>query len=888
MPEAQPVPGATYRVQLHAGFGFEDAAGLAGYLADLGVTHLYCSPILQAAAGSTHGYDVVDHSHLSADLGGAEAFGRLADELGRRGLGLVVDIVPNHMATAGRANAWWWEVLEDGPSSLYAGYFDIDWDPPEAKLRQRVLVPILGDHYGRVLERGELRLCRRDSEFTVAYFEHEAPLSPRTLDELLADAAGSAGASAEVLGALARAFGGLPLASATDRDSVAQRHRDKHRLSGELEALLREQPDAARALDGVLDRVNADPDRLDALLQRQNYRLAHWRVAGAELDYRRFFDVPGLIGLRVEQPVVFEDTHRLILELVRSGRVDGLRVDHPDGLRDPGGYLRRLREASGGTWMVVEKILEGDESLPEDWVAAGTTGYEFLNLAGGLFIDPAGEMAMTELYRGLTGDTDSFEETALTAKREIMASSLATDVERLTAAFVEVCETRRRFRDFTRPELRDCLRETLAAMPVYRTYVEAGGRAGTEDAERIRSAVELARSRRTELDPELFELLEGILLGRHRAPVDIELAQRFQQLSGPVMAKGVEDTAFYRYARLLALNEVGGDPARFGVEAEAFHRHNAMVQDRWPMTLLATSTHDTKRSEDVRTRLALLSEMPSEWGDAVRRWSELAARHRREGFTDPRAEYVLFQTMVGAHPIGSDRLVDYMLKATREAKLATSWTQPDEGYEAAMTKLVEGLCGDPDFTSDLDAFVSGLVEPGRVNSLALVTLKLTSPGVPDIYQGTEGWDLSLVDPDNRRAVDHAGLAGLLSEVGSASAPSFGPGGDGAAKLFLIQRLLRLRAAEPASFSAGSTYSPLWATGPRAQHALAYLRGERVAVVVPRLVLGLARSGGWAGTSLGLPAGDWVDCLTGAAWSGPAPVELAGLLDQFPVAVLVRR
>ena len=887
MPEARSAPGATYRVQLHAGFGFEAAAGLADYLSDLGVTHLYCSPILQAAPGSTHGYDVVDHSRLSAELGGAEAFDCLVEEMGQRGLGLVVDIVPNHMATAGRANAWWWDVLEDGPSSLYAGYFDIDWDPPEAKLRQRVLVPILGDHYGRVLDRGELRLCRRGSAFTVAYFEHQVPLSPRTLDELLADAARSAGAAAEGLGTLARAFGGLPLASATDRTSVAQRHRDKHRLAQELETLFGQQAEAAVAVDAVLDRVNADPDRMDALLQRQNYRLAHWRVAGQELDYRRFFDVPGLIGLRVEQPVVFEDTHRLILELVGAGRVSGLRVDHPDGLRDPGAYLRRLRDASGGAWVVVEKILEGDESLPGDWAAAGTTGYEFLNLAGGLFIDPAGEMAMTEVYRAATGDTDSFEDTALVAKREIMASSLATDVERLTAAFVDVCETRRRFRDFTRSELRDCLREALAAMPVYRTYVAAGGRAGTEDVVRIRTALEAACSRRADLDPELFDLLEGILLGSHRAPVDIELAQRFQQLSGPVMAKGVEDTAFYRYSRLLALNEVGGDPARFGVDAETFHHHNAMVQERWPLTLLATSTHDTKRSEDVRTRLALLSEIPSGWAEAVRRWSDLAARHRREGFSDPRAEYVLFQTMVGAHPISSDRLVAYMLKATREAKLATSWTQPDEGYEAAMTKLVEGLCGDPDFTADLDAFVSPLVEAGRVTSLALATLKLTSPGVPDIYQGTEAWDLSLVDPDNRRPIDHPGLAGLLSATGDGTAASGLEDGQGAPKLFLIQRLLKLRAAEPGCFGPASAYAPLWATGPRSQHAVAYLRGDRVAVVVPRLVLGLAGGGGWAGTSLGLPEGDWVDWLTGAVWEGSAPVELAELLKDFPVAVLVR-
>ncbi|HET6793190.1 MAG TPA: alpha-amylase family glycosyl hydrolase, partial [Acidimicrobiales bacterium] len=419
-------PRATYRVQLRPGFGFDDAAAIVGYLSRLGVSHIYCSPILQAAPGSTHGYDVVDHGRLSEELGGADAFSRLNAELRRHGMGMVVDVVPNHMAAAGRANAWWWDVLENGPSSQYAAYFDIDWDPPEAKLRQRVLVPVLGDHYGRVLEGGELRLRRRGGSFLVAYHDHEVPVSPRTIDELLAEAA--AVADSDELASLADAFGRLPLASATDRDSVNERHRDKEVLRGRLGDVLEADPSLAAAVDGAVADLNADPDRFDVLLQRQNYRLAYWRVAGQELDYRRFFDIPDLIGLRTEDPAVFEDTHALILGLVAEGVVDGLRIDHPDGLRDPEGYLHRLARAASGAWIVIEKILEPHEQLRPDWPVAGTTGYDFLDTVGGLYVDPAGEGPLTELYQEVTGDEEPFVAAARRAKFEVMGSTLAADV----------------------------------------------------------------------------------------------------------------------------------------------------------------------------------------------------------------------------------------------------------------------------------------------------------------------------------------------------------------------------------------------------------------------------------------------------------------------------
>ena len=883
-------PGATYRVQLHAGFGFSAVADLADYLAALGVTHVYCSPILQAAPGSTHGYDVVDPTRISAELGGEEGFRRMAAALRARDIGVVVDIVPNHMATAGRSNAWWWDVLEDGPSSRYARFFDIDWDPPEAKLRQRVLVPILGDHYGRVLERGELRLVRAGADFSIRYFDHELPVSPRTLDEVLAEAAGFGhGESAPTLVELARGFAGLPHAAATERELSERRHRDKARLRERLADVLG-LAGLAEALDRSVGTYNGDPDRLDGLLQRQNYRLARWQVAGEELDYRRFFDISGLVGLRVEDQSVFDATHGLLASLVAEGLIDGMRVDHPDGLRDPAAYLQRLAAVTDGTWVVVEKILEGSEALPAGWAAAGTTGYDFANCAGGLLVDPRGELELTELYRRIAGD-DSYTDLVRQAKDEVMSTSLATDVERATAVLVEVCEGSRRYRDFTRSELRAALREVIASLEVYRTYVSPGRRAGPADRERLESVLERSAAGRPDLDPELFALLGSILLGEDRSPVAAEMVQRFQQVTGPVMAKGVEDTVFYRYLRLTALNEVGGDPSRWGRSVDEFHDHNRLIADSWPDTMVSTSTHDTKRSEDVRARLAVVSEVPGLWTAVVPRWSECLATHRRDGFADPVTEYLLLQSMIGAAPISLDRLQAYMLKAVREARRSTSWASPDGEYESALAQLIEGAYGDPQVDELLGSVLDRIVPAGRVNSLALAVLRLSSPGVPDTYQGTETWDLSLVDPDNRRPVDHEGLARGLSALGPTDEARRGtdspvPPVDetGAAKLFLTSRLLRLRRS-CIELRAGM-YRPHWATGPRSDHVVAFDRGEQVLIVVPRLTLSLEEAGGWAGTTLGLPPGPWRDVFTGRIRHGSE--EMEALLSEFPVSVLVRQ
>jgi (1->4)-alpha-D-glucan 1-alpha-D-glucosylmutase len=825
-------PRAAYRVQLRPGFGFDEAAALCEYLAALGVSHFFASPYLQAAPGSTHGYDIVDPTRVNAELGGEPAHARFTAALARHGLAQMLDVVPNHMAVAGRSNPWWWDVLKHGPASRYARYFDVDWEPPEARLQNRVMLPVLGSHYGRVLEAGEIRVVLEDGELVVRYHEHVFPVDPASVGPELAGA-------------------------------------------GE-----------AAVSDAALARLNADADALDALLERKNYRLSYWRAAGRDLGYRRFFDITHLAGLRVEDPAVFNDSHARILGWVRNGTLQALRIDHPDGLRDPQGYLRRLRDECPEAWIVVEKILLPGESLPEDWPVDGTTGYEFMNLATGLQVDPAGEAPLTALYAELTGEAADCAALALASKREALTELLGSDLNRLTALFVAICERHRRHRDYTRHELHEALRELAVHFPVYRSYVRPAERkVSAVDDERICGAAAAAAQARPDLDPELLKFLCDILRLRVPGELESELAARFQQLSAPAMAKGVEDTLFYRYVRLACLNEVGGEPARFGVEPDAFHEFGTQVQARRPRTLLATSNHDTKRSGDVRARIALLSEMPERWAAAVRNWKSHNARHARGEAPGPALEYLLYQVLVGAWPIDADRATAYMEKAAREAKQRTSWLRPDKAYEDGVRAFVTAILADAEFRASLEAFVAPLVAPGRVNSLAQTLLKLAAPGVPDIYQGTELWDLSLVDPDNRRPVDFAQRARLLQALEGATPEQVMAGADeGLPKLWLIRQALHLRRERPAPFGPRSAYRPLASRGTRAAHALAFLRGDEVAAVLPRLVLGLR--GDWGNTTLELPPGTWRNVLTGESRPGGA-ARLAELLARFPVALLAR-
>jgi (1->4)-alpha-D-glucan 1-alpha-D-glucosylmutase len=895
-------PGVTYRLQLNAGFDFDDAAAVAPYLEALGATHVYASPYLRATPGSTHGYDVVDPRQVNPELGGAEGHARFCEALGKHNLGQVLDVVPNHMAIGGADNPWWWDVLENGPASRYADVFDVDWAHPEPHLRERVLLPVLGDHYGRVLEAGDLRLAWDGARFTIRYHDHRFPVSPATIDELLALAATRA--SSDELAFLADAFGALPPSTTRDRTAVERRHRDKEVLTERLSALTAEAPAVAEAVEAAVAATNADVETLDRLLERQNYRLAWWRAARRDLGYRRFFDVTGLVGLRTEDERVFHETHALILDWLARGVLDGLRIDHPDGLLDPEGYLRRLRWASPRAWIVVEKILEPGEDLRRSWPVAGTSGYDFLRRAGGLFVDPAGGEPLAEIRARVTGEDRPFHEIALEAKSQVLRESLGSELGRLTSLTVDVLEQHRRHRDHTRHDLHEALAALLVAFPVYRTYVRADTRedgrlaaqVAPEDEAVIRAAVTEATAARPDLPADLFEILGELLLLRFPGDAEIELALRFQQLTGPVMAKGVEDTAFYRDLRLVSLNEVGGDPGTFGTDPATFHAESAATQARWPLGMVTTSTHDTKRSEDVRMRLHVLSEMPERWAAVVDEWRHLNAPRRMEAGPDGHAEYLLYQTLVGAWPIEGERLAEYLRKALREAKLRTSWTGIDEAYEAAVIGFADASLADPAFRDSLEAFVVHVLRQGRVNSLAQVLLKLTVPGVPDIYQGMELWDLSLVDPDNRRAVDFGLRRRLLEEVTAPDGPGpealvgmlDDPDEPGMPKLAVVRAGLSVRRRHPGAFGTEATYEPLSPAGTHAAKLVGFLRSDRVAVVVPRLTLG---HDGWGDTAIELPEGRWWNELTGEeviCENGTRTVPVDDLLARFPVALLVRQ
>lgn len=874
----------TYRLQLRADFDFDAASRVAPYLSALGVSHLYASPYLKAAPGSAHGYDVVDHHSVNPELGGDEGHQRMQSVLAEHNLGQVLDIVPNHMAITGPENSWWQDVLENGPSSRYASYFDVSWDPPEMQARNKVLLPVLGDHYGRVLDDGQLRLTRSGSAYEIRYYDHVYPVSPRTLDTLLHEAALQCGSNE--LAFLADAFGRLPVGTTTDHANVEQRHRDKEVLRKLLARLTEDEPAVAQALDAAIAAINSDPDRLDELLERQNYRLAFWRVTRRAVGYRRFFDINDLVALRTDLEQVFRDSHQLLMKWVDAGTIDGLRVDHPDGLLDPEEYFERLTQNCPKAWIVAEKILEPGERLPAAWPIDGTTGYDFLNVVGGLMVDPAAEEAFTEFYGEFTGEQTDPEVVKREAKTLVMRRTLGGDLNRLSALLAEVCEGHRRHRDYTYHELREALLEFVVSLPVYRTYVRAGhGQIRDEDVRHINEAVEAAKRVRRDLPNDLYDFLREVLLLRQVGPQESELVMRLQQLTGPAMAKGVEDTAHYRYHRLVSLNEVGCDPARFGATLADFHRECTETQTHRPLTMLTTSTHDTKRSEDTRARLNVLSEIPELWRAAVSRWSTMAEPYRRDGMPDRNAEYLMYQTLVGAWPLSVERLTLYLDKAVREAKVHTSWTDPNASYEDALRSFAAGLLGDEKFVADLESFVAKIRDAGWQNSLSQTLIKLTAPGIPDVYQGCDLWDHSLVDPDNRRPVDFDRRGELLKVLDELSAAEIWQRrAEGLPKLHLIRQGLQLRQAHPEWFGRDGHYQPLAATGDKADHVVAFARADSVVTVAQRL--SLRRGDGWSDTALPLEEGRWKNLLDGRELA-TSQITIEDCFSSFPVALLIR-
>ncbi len=875
---------ATYRIQMHSGFTLDDAAAIAEYLAQLGISHLYSSPVLQAMKGSRHGYDVLDHSHVNRELGGEAAFEHLSEALRKHDLGLLLDIVPNHMAIGGRDNLWWWDVLENGQSSRYAPYFDVEWMPPESKLHHLVMLPVLADHYGRILDAGEIHIERHGGAFTVHYHDHVFPVAPRSLQFILTRAASDA--APEHLAFFADALEHLPSSWATDWVSLQRRHRDKGILGSLLTRFFQEDPAAAAAVDRTIQEINRDHQTLHELLERQNYRLAFWRTATQDLGYRRFFDITTLIGLRTEHEQVFADVHDLVFRWLKpDGPVDGVRVDHPDGLLDPEQYLLRLRERVPSGWIVVEKILMPDEQLRASWPVSGTTGYDFMNQVMGLFIDRDSEEAFTRFYGEFTGETRSFPDILREKKLQILRQVLGSDLNILTSMLLNICERHPHHRDYTRQDLHEALRELMAEFPVYRTYVRPRtGHVSEEDARVVMLAIQNVGTRRPDLGGDLLGFIRDILLLKVAGDLESDFVTRFQQVTGPVMAKGAEDTAFYCYHRFIALNEVGGDPGRYGTTVEQFHAWSQDMQRHWPKTMLSTSTHDTKRSEDVRARLVLLSEMPTRWMETVSAWSK---RHMSYWGTQPpdhNFEYFLYQTMVGAWPLEQERALAYCEKAIREAKIHTSWTDPHTDYEESIRSFVRSLYDNEEFTRELGRLVGDLEQYGQQTSLSQTLIKLTAPGIPDIYQGTDLWNFSLVDPDNRRPVDYDARRKLLHEL-----PGLSPEiimqrrQEGLPKLWIIRQALRVRHERPQAFGPMGQYSPLYARGEKAPHVVSFMRAGEVITIAPRLFLNLQ---GWHDTEIDLPEGRWRQEFDGRVFDGGV-CRLHDVLHTFPVGLLCK-
>ena len=910
-------PRATYRLQFHKDFGFDDAAALGSYLARLGISHVYASPVFKARPGSTHGYDIVDHNAFNPELGGEAGFRRMGAAFDAEGLKLILDFVPNHVGVGGSGNPAWLSVLEWGPSSPFAGWFDIDWAPDREDLKGRLLVPFLGDHYGAVLQAGQLsvRFDLDEGGLAVwAYDTHKLPVCPLHYARLLGDAAPE-------LERLGDDFSTLP----EWRPQVGRRALA---LKAQLADALKRRPDLLAAVQARLDALNAQTAEgwaeLDSLIKDQHWRLAHFRVAADDINYRRFFNISELAGVRVELPEVFDDMHRLVLGLLQERRIDGLRIDHIDGLLDPKAYLQRLRARGGEDfYLVVEKILAPHEELRPDWPVDGTTGYDFVNLVLGLLADPAGEAGLTGAWRDFTGRAPDFSAMVRACKLRVIDNDMFGELDAVARAAAGVAAQTPGSADFTRNILRRALRAVTASLPVYRTYLDEANAPAPEDRRDLDWALAEGRRLEPELDPSVFDFLHRLLSGalvaaprsgfsRHAA---LHMAMKLQQYTGPVMAKGMEDTAFYRYGRLIGLNEVGGRPDPIGVSPSAFHRANARRAERWPHAMLAGSTHDTKRGEDARARLVVLSELPEEWGRRVQAWSRLLRARRgdveRQGPPDRNDEYMFYQTLVGAWPPDlldqaaldpaamaafAERVKGALVKSMREAKLRTNWAAPDETYEAAMLAFAAQAL-DPDqgsaFLGDFLPFAHRIARLGAHNTLVQTVLRLTPPGVPDIYQGSEFWDLSLVDPDNRRPVDYPARAAALDSVKHADFTELMRSWpDGRFKLAAIQRILAFRRQAPALFEDGG-YQPLIVEGPDADEVIAFARtAGDVAMVVAAARFPARREAAGAAIEarVNLPgalvACEWRDVLTGGAFAPAEALDAAAILALAPAAALM--
>ncbi len=983
------IPSATYRVQLNFRFKFKDLRDLLDYLWKLGITDIYTSPYLKAKKGSTHGYDVVDHSQINPEIGTWEEYEELVKALRERGMGQVMDIVPNHMGI-GSENKWWMDLLENGPSSRYSSFFDINWKPIKRELENKILLPILGDQYGRVLDSQEITLSFEEGGFYANYYDHKLPIDPKTysfilsyrIEELMEELGEDHPDYQELLSILT-AISYLPSVTETDRNKIAERYREKEIIKRRIWELYQRSPQFRAFLDKNVEIFNGEKgnprsfDLLDTLLSMQPYRPSFWRVATEEINYRRFFDVNDLAAIRVEDPQVFFQTHHLIFKLIRLGYVTGLRVDHVDGLYDPEKYLKRLQKSafinaakslldlnfleemeedkrdealkavdeelsglfdelvSRGVkapfYVIGEKILVDNEVLPKSWALHGTTGYDFLYYLNELLVDPESERAFTRFYQAFTGSKESFRQVLYKSKRLITETTMSAEVNVLGHYLERLSEKDRYTRDFTLNSLTTGLETVISCFPVYRTYTNS-----YKVSERDRVYIKKALNSAREMDPSVsfpvYEFIEKVLtldfpeyFSEDNKKEWLHFVMRFQQLTGPITAKGMEDTAFYRYNRLISLNEVGGNPNRFGTKLENFHKMNLQRLRDWPFTMNTTSTHDTKRSEDVRARINVLSEIPDEWKIRVQRWSKLNAKRVRKvgGKKAPskNEEYFIYQTLVGAYPLDKsevsefkERLKRYMIKALREAKVNSSWINPDLDYERAVLDFLDDILKPSPqnmFLRDFLEFQGKIAFYGALNSLTQVILKITSPGVPDFYQGTELWDFSLVDPDNRRPVDFEKRRRYLEEIASKVSEDLGTlisellsdWKSGKVKMYLIYKALNFRRDSLELFLEGE-YIPLYATPDEREHVISFARrlGDKVAVsVAPRFLTNLVSPfqmplgvDVWGEGLLILPDDfpkEYLNVLTGEKVSaitledGRIGILLAEIFKSFPVALL---
>ncbi len=924
-------PLSSYRLQFTPSFGFRDALEILPYLAELGIGAVYASPVFRAAKGSTHGYDVTDPAEINPELGGEEAFGLLAGRARELGLGWIQDIVPNHMAFSSE-NLLLMDVLESGPDSAYFEFFDIDWDSPREGLRGRLLAPFLGKFYGKSLEDGEIRLEYDRSGITVNYYDFRFPLKIESYASILTtrlyrlrkQLGRDHPEFLKILGAL------YVLQNLPAGDNTTDRRDQLHFVKQMLWELHSYVPDFAAWFKESMEAFNGrkeEPESftlLERLLADQYFRLAFWKVATQEINYKRFFTVNNLISLRAELDRVFGHIHSLVLRLTGENVFTGLRVDHVDGLLDPEKYLDKLRKRAGDIPILVEKILGPEEALPLTWPVQGTTGYDFLNHVTGIFCNPRNERVMDRIYRKLAGVEDSYSDIEYQEKKLIIENHMAGDIDNLASLMKSVSSSSRHGYDITLFHLKQAIVEVMARFPVYRTYI-GGGVERLEDGGHIRSATQAAAAENPALDYEIDFIRNFLLLnypdslpGEDRERW-VQVVRRFEQFTVPLMAKGVEDTAFYYYNRLLALNEVGGDPRRFGIAPESFHVFLKSRSESWPGAMNATATHDTKRGEDIRARIAVLSEIPREWEARVRAWKKanyrLKRRMGRRAVPDGNEEYFLYQTLVGMFPFGEPdwealrgRISEYLRKAAREAKAHTTWLSPDTVYEDALLSFAESLLSPPEtspFLEDFLPFQRRVAWYGMLNSLAQTLIKITAPGFPDFYQGSECWDLSLVDPDNRRPVDfprhRAALDDITARYGDLPAliaDLFASHADGRIKLFLIHRALRTRNEHPDLFSSGR-YIPLDASGKRKSHLFAFARerdGDWAVTITPRMVTGLAEENRlplgnetWEDTRLILPPASpphWRNALSGEIVPGGKSLRLADACSQFPAALLV--